>query len=203
MKILQGEEPDLRLAEELVFAQRGLDVQRFSRAETVAGRTPDFRVTQAGELVAFCEVKSPRDDWLKDQLAAASPGQIVGGGRPDPTFNRLARHIQKAATQFDAVNQDRIVPNILIFVNHDGDSHFGDLREVFTGVFHADSGKRYLTMPHIAEGLIGHSKRRIDLYAWIDAPMKRVQGYIFSEVIPEHVTTLCRLLGLDASRIVR
>ncbi len=123
------EEPDLILAEELVFAPRDLDLQKFSHVETVAGRTPDFRVFQTGELVAFCEVKSPRDDWLENQLAATPPGQILGGGRPDPVFNRLARHIQKAATQFDAVNQDQIVPNILIFVNHDTDSRYGDLRE--------------------------------------------------------------------------
>ncbi len=70
-------------------------------------------------------------------------------------------------------------------------------------MFHADSGARYLTMPNIAEGLIGQSKRRIDLYTWIDAPTKRVQGHVFTEAIPQHVTTLCRLLGLDASRIVR
>jgi hypothetical protein len=152
-------------------------------------------VFQAGELVAFCEVKSPRDDWLENQLSAAPPGQITGGGRPDPVFNRLARHIQKAATQFDAVNKDQIVPNILVFVNHDRDSHSGDLREALTGVFHGDSGVRYLTMPNIAEGLVGQSKRRIDLYTWIDAATKRVQGHVFSEAIPQHVATLCRLLA--------
>src|SRR5262249_31410695 len=53
-------------------------------------------------LKAFCEVKSPRDDWLDDQIEAASPGQIAGGARSDPTFNRIARHVDKAASQFDA-----------------------------------------------------------------------------------------------------
>ncbi len=29
------------------------------------------------ELKAFCEVKSPRDDWLEDQLDEAASGQFV------------------------------------------------------------------------------------------------------------------------------
>jgi hypothetical protein len=70
-----NEGPDLKLVEELVFAPHGLDLQRFSHAEPVAGRTPDFRVTCDGRLVAFCEVKSPRDDWLDEQLASAPSGQ--------------------------------------------------------------------------------------------------------------------------------
>jgi len=88
------EDPDLKLIEELIFAPRGLELQRFSHQET--GRTPDFRVLRAGELAAYCEVKSPRDDWLDNQLDVAPPLQLVGGLRPDPTFNRIARHVEKA-----------------------------------------------------------------------------------------------------------
>ena len=195
------EEPDLRLADELIFAQRGLRLQRFSPAETGVSRTPDFRVIRAGEAAAFCEVKSPRDSWLEEQIAAVPPGQNFGGGGPDPVFNRLARHIQKAAKQFDAVNQDRLLPNILVLVNHDDGSGYEDLREVLTGTLHAESGTRYITMPHIAEGLIGHAKRRIDLYAWIDDPPQRPPvRFHFSLVIPAHVTALCRLLKLPLPR---
>jgi hypothetical protein len=42
------EDPDLKLTEELIFAPRNLSVERFSHAETVAGRTPDFRVRRRG-----------------------------------------------------------------------------------------------------------------------------------------------------------
>jgi hypothetical protein len=59
-----NEESDLLLVQELIFSPRGLGMTRFSHAETVAGRTPDFRILQSGELVAYCEVKSSRDGWL-------------------------------------------------------------------------------------------------------------------------------------------
>ena len=84
---------DLKLAEEPIFRGRGLTLEGFDRADTLAGRTPDFRVLLGDTLKAFCEVKSPRDDWLDDQIEAASPGQIAGGARSDPTFNRIARHV--------------------------------------------------------------------------------------------------------------
>ena len=195
------EDADLRLVQELVFDPRGLTLQRFSHAEMKVGRTPDFRVLKDGELVAFCEVKSPRDDWLADQLSAAQPLEIVGGARNDPIFNRIARQIEKAATQFDAVNDTRDFPNILVFVNHDMASNYNDLRETVTGLFYAESGEREATMMHISEGRIGQSKLRVDLYVWVDVRTRRVQGYVFSESVLEHVTRVCELLGLDASKI--
>jgi len=196
------EEADLLLVEKLIFSPHGLETERFSHAETVAGRTPDFRVLQSDQLVAYCEVKSPRDDWLDEQLDGAPAGQIVGGPRNDPTFNRIARHIEKAATQFDAVNPMRRVPNILAFVNHDKASNFPDLQETLTGHFHAEGGERFETMTHISEGRLGIPKHRIDLYAWIDAEKQRVQGYFFNQrTTPDFAPTLCTLFGLDLSKI--
>jgi len=54
------------------------------------GKTPDFRVVRGGELVAYCEVKSPNDPWLDEKLEEVPAFTIVGGARSDPTFNRLA-----------------------------------------------------------------------------------------------------------------
>jgi hypothetical protein len=196
-----NEDPDLKLVEELLFAPRHLVLQRFSRTETLTGRTPDFRVFRTGELVAFCEVKSPRDDWLDDQLDDAPPLQLVGGLRPDPTFNRIARHIEKAASQFESVNSARSLPNILVFVNHDRASSFNDLRETLTGMFHSADGERFETISHISEGRLGEVKRAIDLYVWIDERRRRIQGYFFNEALPERVGNICELLGLDASKI--
>lgn len=195
------ETADIALAEELLFAPRALALERFDRSEVLAGRTPDFRVLQQGELVAYCEVKSPRDDWLDEQLDAAPAGQIVGGARNDPTFNRIARHVEKAATQFHAVNPDRSVPNILVFVNHADGSNYADLHETLTGVFLADDGTRHLTMMHIAERRIGEAKQKIDIYIWVDAQSRRVQGYVFNEADLARVQTICELLGLDREKI--
>jgi hypothetical protein len=195
------EDIDLQLVQEIVFAARGLTLERFTHAETVAGRTPDFRVFKDAELVAYCEVKSPRDDWLEDQLAAAQPLEIVGGPRNDPIFNRIARQIEKAVTQFDAVNGLRLIPNILVFVNHDTMSNINDLMETVTGYFQSESGEREPTIMHIAEGRLGSIKRRVDLYVWIDSRTRRVQGYVFGQEDAQHLQQICALLGLDASKI--
>ena len=147
-----NEEHDLQLAEKLIFGGRGLVLQRYALSETLEGRTPDFRVLRDGKLVAYCEVKSPRDDWLDEQIECAPPGEIAGGLRPDRTFDRLARHVKKAASQFDAVNAARKFPNILVLVNHVAASNFADLHETLTGSFYGDTGKRYPTVRHISEG---------------------------------------------------
>lgn len=99
------EAADLKLVEGL-FAQHGLKLEPFKKTEIRAGKTPDRRILRGDQQIGFVEVKSPRDDWLDEQLEKATPGQIVGGLRDDPIFNRLARQIQKAAQQFDAVNPD-------------------------------------------------------------------------------------------------
>ena len=203
MSRVPNEEADLELVEELVFSGRGLVLERFSHAETVAGRTPDYRILRNGAVVAFSEVKSPRDDWLDNQIDLVPAGAIAGGARADPTFNRIARHVEKAASQFDAVNADRAVPNILVFVNHADGTGFGDLRETLTGMFHAVSGERFPTVRHISEGRIGEARTRIDLYVWIDRKTRRIQGYLFNDLAPEHVEGVCDLLGLDSKSIRR
>ena len=195
-----NEEHDLELVRTLVFAPYGLTLNRFDHAETVRGRTPDFRVLLDKEIVAYCEVKSPRDDWLDEQIDTAMPGQIVGGLRNDPTFNRLARHITRAASQFFAVNSDHLIPNILIFVNHAENSDYSDLRETLTGNFFTEDGRRYPTMTHISEGWIREAKLQIDIFSWIDAKTKRVQGHVINEA-SAHVDVIRALLNIDTSRI--
>jgi hypothetical protein len=192
-----NEIPDLELAKKLVFAPRRLRLERFKRDETLVGRTPDYRVFRGDQLVAYSEIKSPRDDWIDEKLDAAPPFTFVGGARPDPTFNRIARHVAKAATQFNAVNADRSALNLLLFVNHDTHSHFADLRETLTGVFHAADGERFQTMPHISERRIGQAKLRIDLFAWISARDRRVEGYMFNEQDKERLKRVCDLMELD------
>lgn len=136
------ETADIDLTDELLFRPRGLVLERFPPEEIGRGKTPDRRVIQGGHLVAFAEIKSPRDDWLDEQFQAAPPGAVVGGARRDPTFNRIARQVQKAARQFKAVNPLRHDPNILVLVNHDIAAHYSDLHETLTGEFHASTGER-------------------------------------------------------------
>lgn len=193
-----SEHDDQKLVENLVFSPRGLTLLKVPQG---AGRTPDFQVIRNSLPVAYCELKSPRNHWLNDKLDDAQPGEIVGGGRDDPTFNRISRLAQKAAEQFRAVNATRSMPNILVFVNHDDASSFGDLIETFSGVFHSADGSRHVTMPQVASRL-RHAKEHIDLCAWIDEKTSRVQGLSFNrDTTPNYLTDLFVLLGINPANI--
>ena len=198
---IRPEEPvDLNIAAKLLQSH-GLTPKRFTKAGRRIGKTPDFRVMRGENLVAFCEVKSPRDDWLDTQLEEATHGGIVGGCHKDPVFNRLSRIIRKAASQFDAVNASHDVPNILILVNHDDMSDYGDLRETVTGRFHSDDGSRHPTVMPVSEGRIKEVKTRIDAYAWFDFETRRLQGRMLNE-LSEHFDAICSMFGIDKSKIV-
>jgi hypothetical protein len=96
------------------LAERNLVVDRFPKEEQRNGKTPDFRVSANGEVVAYCEVKSiVRDTWLDRLFAKVAPDQTAGGLRNDPVFNRLTDDIHKAVQQFDAVNPGCHLPNVL------------------------------------------------------------------------------------------
>ena len=185
------------------MAAYSLRTERFSSAETRQGKTPDFRIFRDDKLAAYCEVKSPRDSWLDDQIEDAAPCAIMGGSRPDPTFNRIASHVEKAARQFDSVNPAREFPNILCFVNWDAENDFQDLEETLTGYLSLQGGQRAPTMLNVAEGRsIGGRKHRIDLYVWFHGPTKRLKGMFFgsSRVFEKE---LCGWFQLDPCRVVR
>ncbi|RTL72810.1 MAG: hypothetical protein EKK41_02750 [Hyphomicrobiales bacterium] len=188
-----NEEQDLALVEELVAGPAGILLERIEA--TPEGPRPDFRIQSWRGFAGFCEVKSPRDDWIDEQLKQAPPMTVVGGARSDPTFNRIARNIEKAVRQFDAVNSHHRVPNVLVIVNHDCNSGFADLCETLTGHFRADSGETYPTNMRIATRL-GSKRKRVDLYCWIDdyRGRREVGGWLMTDAVPEHTSALRTLL---------
>jgi hypothetical protein len=193
-----NEQADLDVVTGFLVEKR-LSAERFPREEMQAGRTPDFRVCREGEIVAYCEVKSPNDSWLDDQLGAATAWEIVGGARQDPIFNRIARLLSKADSQFLAVNPDQVQFNILAYVNHDKQSNYNDLVETITGYFHAAGGERTPTMLHIAEGRIGAARRRIDAFLWFDAAA--FVGAVINDIDLKRAAVICNLLGFDLAQI--
>jgi hypothetical protein len=200
MATLFDEQPDLDLVSSYL-AVHNLTAERFSAAETRAGKTPDFRVTQGGAVVAYCEVKSPNDPWLDTLLDNAPPDTIVGGVRSDPTFNRISRLLLKADEQFQAVNPTRDAINILAYVSHDDKSHYGDLLETLTGYFHADDGTRHPTMLHFAEGRLAKPKSRIDTFLWFDGEEGQMIGAVINQSDAARVQRLCNLLGFDLRKV--
>lgn len=97
--------------------RKGFTVERFSKEEMRACKTPDFRISRNGEFLFYCEVKSsPADKWPDEQLND-TPCKLAKGARNDPIFNRLTTDIYEAVKQFDAVNIDQKHPNVLALVN--------------------------------------------------------------------------------------
>jgi hypothetical protein len=177
------------------LADRELVTTRFSKEERRSGKTPDFRVSVNETVVAYCEVKSiVRDTWLDRLLAKASPGEIRGGPRNDPIFNRLTDDIHKAVQQFDVANPDCALPNILGLVNHDRNCGFLDLLAVLTGNFYGTEGSQPIYR-QFSEGRIKDEKARIHAYIWLDD--FRPTRVLFSRTHADHHSRLCELLGFD------
>lgn len=180
----------------VLFTERGLEAFDYGGDEVGLSKTPDLEVFSNGELVAYCEVKSPgQDTWLEDQLATAEPGEIVGGFRNDPTFNRISAHIHKAVAQLDAVNPEHSTANILVMVNHDDSSGPSDLYETVTGHFLSNDGTHHPTMLRVSEGRIREEKQKIDLFIWIDIDSGKV-NFFPTNFHPKHSDCIKSLLGI-------
>jgi hypothetical protein len=168
----------------------GLSVERFSKEETLSGKTPDFRARKGGAIVAYCEVKAPQDDpWLDDLLRCAPPDTTVGYARSAPTFKRLARHLKKAALQLAAVNPNRTELNILAYVNHEDATRYADFHEMLTGRFITTSGKQLQTRRPPAK------VREIDVYLWFEGTTK--PSPIVNDADPERMRRVCALLDFS------
>ena len=49
------ETDDLSVVEHLLFKEPGIVLERFNRHETLAGRTPDFKIIRDGKQFAFAK----------------------------------------------------------------------------------------------------------------------------------------------------
>jgi hypothetical protein len=187
------------------FTSRGLRVERFRKAEMRQGReTPDFRVFATRELVLYCEVKTAQEDeWLDRQLAAAPPGTLVGGLRPDPTYNRISSYIHSAVGKFDAVNPAMDHPNVLAIINGDDGAGFTDLKQVLTGNADCRNGEVIPMFHKYSEGRIQEAKLRVHLYLWFNEWEPGGPQMFFPEVHATHHAALCRYLSVDPAAMKR
>ncbi len=184
--------------------KKGLRAEKFTKKKKRQSKTPDFQVFKEDKLAFFCEVKtvSP-DQWLDRQIQAAPPMTIVGGARNDPVYNRISNKIHEAVQQFDAVNFDLEHPNVLFFMNHDNSCNISYLRNVITGNFEAEGGRRYPIYTQFSEGRIKDEKYRIHLYIWIDEfkDKFKIGGYLFIKLVKEHLSNLCSYFSIDPESI--
>ncbi len=179
----------------------GLRSLKFDKEELRTGKTPDYRVYKDHDvLFSFCEVKNAqKDTWLDEKLEEAEPGEIAGGLRKDPVFNRLSAHIHKARKQFDAVNSDETLPNMLAFYNEDKQSGFLDLMAVTTGNFFAEGGAAFPIYKHISEGRIKEDIAKIHLFIWLDA--YKPHRFLFNTINSKFQSELCSTFGFDPEKL--
>ncbi len=177
----------------------GLKSEKFGKEELKNGKTPDYRVYRDDDLFGYCEVKNAEKDmWLDDKLDKAEPGEIVGGLRKDPVFNRLSAHIHKSRKQFDAVNADEELPNILSFYNEDEQSGFLDLMAVTTGNFFAEGGAVFPIYKNVSEGRVKKDIEKIHLFIWLDA--HKPHRFLFNTINSKFQSELCSIFGFDLEK---
>lgn len=177
-------------------------MERFSKMEMRAGKTPDFRVSRNDEFQFYCEVKSiSADRWLDEQIKTVAPGELAGGARNDPIFNRLTADVHEALKQFDAVNKDQQYPNVLVLVNHDDMCGFNDLLGILTGNAFANDGTTLPIYRQFSHGRIKGETGKIHLYVWLDD--YKPERLLFSQVNEVHNETLCALFGCDPDEVTQ
>lgn len=152
-----------------------------------ASKTPDCRVFKQGQFAFYLEVK---------EIAAS---HWVRGARPDPIFNRLTDDIHKAVQQFEAVNANRAVPNVLALVNNDPACGSLDLIGVITGHLLLEDGETAPIYKNYSEGRIRSDKFKVDAYLWFDS---RNANQIFLNMADRrHLARVGELFGLDPNSV--
>lgn len=189
------------------LAEFGLRAGRFGKTEVGRGRTPDFRVFDAGGRLAFyCEVKTIQggSQFERDVNEALSKGAVygpTGGSGRDTGQSRIADRIREAVKQFNAVNPQREYPNVLAIVNTNDEIDFTYLRAAVTGCEYSASGPVPM-FQGISEGRICQDKLRIDLYLWFDRADAQPFG-LFTGSNAGHLEALCSYLRIDPKQIRR
>ena len=183
------------------LSKYNLTAKRFDKDSVRQGKTPDFRVYSGNELSLYCEVKNTeKDTWLDEKLDNAISGELVGGHRKDPVFNRLSTHIHKAAKQFSAVNSNEEFPNVLAFHNQDQMSGFLDLLAVTTGNAYCENGNALPIYKSFSEGRVKVDIEKIHLFIWLDdyKPCR----FLFNSINNRFLTKLCEVFKVNAESLI-
>jgi ribosomal protein L30 len=187
---IYDEAADAALMRELAFDQNAVALETFDAAARRAGKTPDFRLLKDGNLWGYCELKSPRDDFIFE------PSEPCGVAIREnvPFYRKLGGHVRKAAKQFDAVNPDHALPNIMVIVSHCPHIDRRDLIATIGGLPIPDSERRLWMLPRKNQEETLVAARRIDLFLWIDAEAGTMKHLSVSEA--PHQAAALDLIGL-------
>jgi Ribosomal protein L7/L12 dimerisation domain len=188
------EDADIKLIQELIFQPREIVLQRFNKEETEKGKTPDFKLIKKSKLYGYCELKSPRDDWVFTFPDKSKPGESGVETRHSPTSNNLARQIMSAVDQLDAINPNHGLPNVLVLVNHAVGRTRSDLHVTLAGI-PLPGGPNLFTLKLDHQKEVWAAARRVDLFLWVDPRERSWQPLYANDAV--HRATVCSLLGIQ------
>jgi hypothetical protein len=193
---VNDEAADKQLLHNLIFEPRRIRVEDIPRTRT---RRPISSCWKEGALRAYCEMKAPTDGDLFAVSDDLESGEIRAEVCKDPGIFNLARHIAKAAKQFEAANPDRAHPNILVIVNHARRKGPDDLRMALEGI-QAPDGRRFFPLVNDTEKWeaqkgVWEAARSIDLYVWVDPHKRTWQAFRPAGV--KRLSEACDLLGIS------
>ena len=183
------EAADVALMRELAFDANNIVLEPYEVAGRNRGKTPDFKLLKDGNLCGFCELKSPRDDFI---LETPEDGGVAVRENL-PFYGKLGGQIRRAAAQFSAVNPDHKLPNILAFVSHASDIQRRDLIATIAGLS-APDGERFFMLPRKTQKQVMDDARKIDLFLWINAQNGTCQHLTADGAV--HQASALELLGL-------
>jgi ribosomal protein L30 len=195
---------DRELTRALIFTPRQLLLQAFTEEEMRGRKTPDFKLVNDGHLLGYCELKSPRDDWIFHVPADLNPEEIREEVRHDPAAHNLARNIGKAAEQFQAVNPDHQLPNLLVLVSHARLRDRADLHMAIAGIEMPDGSRRFLLVDSKEKDWnkawekqkkLWKAAREIDVFFWIDAHTRSCKHVVNLDAVRR--SEACKLLGIE------
>jgi ribosomal protein L30 len=184
MPPVYDEAADVALMRKLAFDAHNIVLEPYSEAELKRGKTPDFKLLKNGKLCGFCELKSPRDDYIFERPEAGE----AAVRKNLPFHRKLGSHIRHAGQQFDAVNPDRSLPNIMVFVTHAPDIERRDLHATVAGL-PAPDGKRIFMLPRKMQEQVLSAAGKIDLFLRIDAENGTLQ-HVSVNGAPHQATAL-------------
>ncbi|WP_322904774.1 hypothetical protein [Paenibacillus campi] len=151
----------------------GLEVRKIPENSL---KTTDYEVYQNGELVFYCEEKTLEYDDFE-------------GLKHDSTYSSISTHVHKAVKQFKSTNPNRVIPNVLAFVNFDSSRDAHDLFITLTGYAKLDNG-RYMKIHNV--GRVFNDLNYIDLYLWFDKEVFKHK--IWGGVHKEHYRKLNEIM---------
>jgi len=114
--------------------------------------------------------------------------------RHSPTSNNLARQIMSAAEQFDAINPDHELPNVLVLVNHAVARTRSDLHVTLAGI-PIPGGPPLFTLKLNHRKEVWKAARRVDLFLWVDPQERSWQPLWANDAT--HRATVCSLFGIQ------